>query len=436
MSKSIGREEQATQERSEKMHKKAIEVSEKVKFRVISIYAVFVLISAFIFNSPYEIMTGMMHIIVAPSILITDYMAVGNIGAALFNSGILMLLAIFITKKCKVNMNGPIIAAIFTIGGFALFGKNLYNVWGIFLGVYLFSVVQKEKFSKFILIAFFGTALGPLISQVTFDLGFTIINGLILGNIIGVIAGFILPPLANHFIKFHQGFNLYNMGFTAGMVGTVFMALFRAFDLQTAPTLILLEGYNRVLGMYLFLIFTSMIIVGLMFNNRSFSGYRRLLKYSGRLVADYVNLSGFGLSFINMGLLGMVTTLYVLLVNGQLNGPIIGGIFTVVGFGAFGKHIRNITPILLGVYLASLFKIWDTNAIGPLLAALFGTTLAPIAGEFGAISGIVAGFLHMAMVMNVGYLHGGMNLYNNGFAGGMVAAVLLPIIDSFKKEEE
>ena len=35
----------------------------------------------------------------------------------------------------------------------------------------------------------------------------------------------------------------------------------------------------------------------------------------------------------------------------------------------------------------------------------------------------------MTVVMNVGYLHGGMNLYNNGFSGGFVAGILIPIFD-------
>jgi hypothetical protein len=35
--------------------------------------------------------------------------------------------------------------------------------------------------------------------------------------------------------------------------------------------------------------------------------------------------------------------------------------------------------------------------------------------------------------MNVGYLHGGVNLYNNGFAGGIVASIFVPVIDAFKK---
>ncbi len=37
--------------------------------------------------------------------------------------------------------------------------------------------------------------------------------------------------------------------------------------------------------------------------------------------------------------------------------------------------------------------------------------------------------------MNVGMLHGGMNLYNNGFSGGFVAALLVPIFDSLNRKK-
>ena len=59
---------------------------------------------------------------------------------------------------------------------------------------------------------------------------------------------------------------------------------------------------------------------------------------------------------------------------------------------------------------------------------MFGTTLAPIAGRFGWHWGIVAGFLHSSAARSVGSVHGGLNLYNNGFAAGIVAAVLAAVI--------
>lgn len=55
-----------------------------------------------------------------------------------------------------------------------------------------------------------------------------------------------------------------------------------------------------------------------------------------------------------MGLLGLISTIYILVIGGEISGSVVGGIFTIVGFGAFGKHLMNITPLLIGVYLASL----------------------------------------------------------------------------------
>ena len=33
----------------------------------------------------------------------------------------------------------------------------------------------------------------------------------------------------------------------------------------------------------------------------------------------------------------------------------------------------------------------------------------------------------MAMVLNIGVVHGGVNLYNNGFSGGFVAGILVSV---------
>lgn len=406
------------------------------KYIIVLFYAIFILISAFYFNSTMEIMSGIRRIVISPSILVSDYIAIGNIGSTLVNCGLVMIASITIAKISNVEMNGAVVAAIFTAGAFSFFGKNIYNIWAIFLGVYLYSVVRKERFGKYIIVAFFGTALGPLVSQISFGLNLPIINGIVLGNIAGIIAGFIMPPLATHFTKFHKGFNLYNMGFTAGIVGTLFMSIIRAYGKDNEALSIISEGNNIVFSIYLTIIFISMILLGYILNNKSFTGYGELLKRSGRANTDFIELQGLGLTMINMGLVGFLAIAYVILVRGKLNGPTVGGILTIVAFAALGKHIRNIFPIFLGVFLASTTQVWDVNATGSLLAALFGTTLAPIAGQYGWKVGILAGFMHMTLVMNTGYLHGGMNLYNNGFAGGIVAASLVPIINGIMKRDE
>ena len=182
--------------------------------------------------------------------------------------------------------------------------------------------------------------------------------------------------------------------------------------------------------------FASMLALGWWLNGKSFKGYFDIFLYSGRAVTDFVTLEGFGPTLINMGLLGYMSMAYILFVKGDFNGPTIGGILTVVGFGAFGKHPKNVWPIFAGVWLGSVTKIWGANDPAIQLAALFGTTLAPIAGEFGPFIGIIAGFVHSSVVLNVGVLQGGMNLYNNGFAGGIVAAVMIPLIEAFGRRKE
>lgn len=413
-------------------HTDHIIVKENTKYIVILAYSVFILLSSLAFNSPSEILVGLQKIILSPSILLTDYIAISNIGATLFNSGLLMLLVILVARCSKINMNGPVIAIVFTIGGFALFGKNIYNICSIILGVYIYSLIKKEHFGKFILFAFFGTSLGPLVSQITFGFGLVPIIGIILGNLAGILAGLTIPLLAGHFIKFHEGFSLYNVGFTCGIIASFYMAIFRSLGLENDAVQIVTQGNNYIFGIYFGFIFCSMILVGFILNKRSFKGYKNLITQSGILVTDFVTINGYGLTLINMGFSGIIGISYVLIVKGELNGPVIGAIFTIVGFSALGKHIKNIIPIILGIFIATLFLKYETSSANILMATLLGTTLAPIAGHFGWKAGMIAGFFHLAMVMNVGYLHGGMSLYNNGFAGGIVAATLVPIFTFIK----
>ncbi|EIA26967.1 hypothetical protein SFB4_210G1, partial [Candidatus Arthromitus sp. SFB-4] len=43
------------------------------------------------------------------------------------------------------------------------------------------------------------------------------------------------------------------------------------------------------------------------------------------------------------------------------------------------------------------------------------------------------GCLHLILMKYIGHLSGGINLYNNGFIAGILAIILIPIIDGFKK---
>lgn len=393
-------------------------------------FAGMLFITGLLFNSPSEIIEGNIVILKASANLVTDYFKIANIGAAFVNASLMVLKSIIILMVKQVKLNGSHIAAIFTIAGFSLFGKNLYNSIPIITGVFMYAKLFRCKFEKCLLPALFGTGLGPLVSEITFNLGLPLYVGVFLGVLAGIFVGFVMTPLAEHVKDFHKGFNLYNIGFSAGLIGTFFIAIFRSFNIEIETGFLVYEGNNAPFIFFLGLLFLVVFIWGLALNKWSMRGYWSLINHSDVADRDYILLSGSGVTLINMSFLGIISTLYVLLVGGAINGPVLGGIFTVVGFGAYGKHPRNVIPIILGVFLAGYYSLHDVSSPIILLAALFGTTLAPISQAYGSLAGIIAGFIHVSLVVNISYMHAGMNLYNNGFSGGFIAAMLVPIFDA------
>ncbi|WP_346917484.1 DUF1576 domain-containing protein [Clostridium sp.] len=392
------------------------------------------IIVSFLFNSPDEIFIGLRNIILNPDILITDYMEIGGVGATFINCALLIIFYVTMLIFLNVKPSGTIISGIFTVSGFSLFGKNILNIWPIILGIWLYSRFQKEPFSNYIVTALFGTTLSPALIQLIGTNTIPTYLSVMIGIFISMVIGFLLPPLASACMRIHQGYSLYNVGLAAGLIGTVLMSLLRAFGIDFESRLIWSTG-NNVPFMILFsIIFLAMIILGFHYNGNSFKNITKLMRHSGRLLTDFYLIFGEGITLINMGILGLFSMFLVVLVNGDLNGPTLGGILTIVGFGAFGKHLKNIIPIMFGIILCTIFNIWEINSPSVILSLLFGTTLAPISGSFGWLWGVIAGVLHACLVMNITYLHGGMILYNNGFSGGLVCMFLLPLISAFRKE--
>lgn len=402
------------------------------KYIFVYLFGLYLVAISFILDNPKEIYYGIIDIILSSDNLITDYIKVSGLGATFFNSGILTILSTYLVQKTGAKLNGPLIAAIFTVSGFSFFGKNLFNSIPITFGVFLYSKFEKSEFLNYLLPALFGSALAPLVGEIAFGFNLPIIQGIIYAYIAGILVGLVLPPLSQAFLRFHQGFNLYNVGFTAGIVGMFATAVLKMFDMELVTVNIISSGNNKILSFIFYLSFVVMIIVGYILNGKSLKGYSELMDNTGQLMADFTSLYRFPITLLNMGVMGIIGTTYILIIGGDLTGPTIGGILTICGFAAFGKHPKNTIPILLGVHIASYFNIYDNLAASTLLAALFGTTLAPIAGRYGVIAGMFAGFCHAALVANIGYLHGGMNLYNNGFSGGFVAATLVPIFNSIE----
>lgn len=404
------------------------ECSDRFVLAVVAAYAAAFVAFGLIADGPSAVIQGLAEIVTTRDALLTDYFGLGGKGAACVNAGLLTLAACFVYDKAGAKMSGAAVACLFLVLGFGLFGKNLFNIWFIVLGVYLYSKFKGEPFAQHINTAFFGTALAPVFSEIAFSSALPFSVALPLAAVTATVIGFILAPAAAQLFKAHMGFSLYNMGFTAGIIGVLVVALFKSYGFVPDPVMIWTSGNNWLLGWSLAALFGSMAVTGFFLDRNIVARQLQIMRMSGQAPTDFVALVGFGPALVNMGLAGAVGMAYVLAVGGDLNGPVIGAILTIVGFAAYGKHPANIAPIMAGVFLGSLAKPWGVTDPSGLLAALFGTTLAPIAGRFGWHWGLVAGFLHSSAARSVGSVHGGLNLYNNGFAAGIVASVLAAVI--------
>lgn len=397
---------------------------------ILLFFPVSFLLTGLIMESPRKLGLDLIKIIVEKDILLTDYLEVGGIAGTFINAGLVSLFAIYLIYKSDKEIDGITIAAVYTIMGFSFIGKNILNVLPIYLGGYIYSRYNGSKMKDSIVALIFSTTLAPVVGEIIFGFGLNFKLSIPLGILMGVFIGFIVSPLGNHMLSFHKGYNLYNIGFTGGIIATVITSVFRNFGLAMETQYLISLNHTRFLSIYLVLHFIAFIAYGLV-KNKDLASFKKLLGHPGRK-ADFKGEFGIHNTLLNMGIMGIVALVYVFLSAGEISGPVVAGILTVVGFAASGKHIKNTLPVLLGVYLTASLNIMDISSPSVIMAGLFGTTLAPIAGEYGFLAGMVCGFLHIGVGSNILKGHGGLNLYNNGFSGGIVAAFMLPILETIR----
>ena len=393
------------------------------------LFSLGLILMAVLLDDPKNILPGLMIILSSQDVLITDYIALAGPGAAFVNAGLVTLLSLGLKWLTDEPHNGTDIVDIGLMAGFSLFGKNILNIWPIILGAFLFTKLKREPFSKFVSVALLATSLSPLVSFAGLS---TEWGSPVLGLLVGVAIGFVVVPLSIYTYRIQNGMNLYNMGFACGLLAMVIVPLFAAVNRSPEKANYWATGYNLPLGLMLAVLCAALILAGSLYGKKeAWKEYFHLVKrMSGRSPSDYLRMFGPGPTLINMGINGAISTALILLTGGDLNGPTVGCIFTVIGFSATGKHIRNILPIMAGVLLGSVVFHFSINDPAVQIAALLCTTLAPISGVFGWPFGILAGFLHSALVLEAGSVAEGVNLYNNGFSGGLLAIVLYPVISS------
>ena len=416
---------------------------EYLPFTLILCVNVAFLALAFAVDSPRGIFAGFLRIIQSRSILVTDYIAIGGMGAALLNVSVVGISTVFMLLRLGQKPTGANVMAVFLSIGFAFFGKNVFNMIPLTFGVWLFSKYVKSPFSDFYLSALLVATVSPTISEIAFLGMFSRFAEMFFGILLGFLVGFIFPAISAESVRLHSGFNLYNMGVAGGIVATILAVVLKSMGIDVIPADFWSSGNNFFLACLLYSIAAVMLIAGLFSGTggggigarmkNSLSAYGKIHSHHGRLVTDFYLMYG-GSIFINMAALCIFATTLVLVLGADLSGPVVAGILTMTGFGSLGKHLGNVVPIVAGAVLSAFVNTWDPSAGLNIVPILFSSGLAPLAGMFGWGWGVIAGFLHVNVANYIGDLNGGLNLYNNGFAAVFVVMFLLPVISIFHKE--
>lgn len=399
------------------------------------ILALIMIILAFIFNTPKEIFVGYKNILLSSSILTTDYIAIGTLGGALVNAASILILNLVILRLLNLRMSGLIYAALYMILGFSFFGKNILNSLPIYIGIYLYAFINKIPVKNLVISLLFSSGISPLVSYLIFGFNLAYYISIPLGIGAGIVAGLMVPAISSHTIKFHQGYNLFNVGFSLGIISLAFNGVLRAFNLRASEISILSNDHNLFLYLFVAILALILLIAGIILNPKSFKMIPDLYKRSGRLVSDYIRDYGVSIVMINQASLLTFEILICLIFKIELNGAIFGTILAVSGFAGAGLHLKNTSFVMLGAILMCLITKTNITSTSIIIGILFSAGVAPIAGRYGIVAGIIAGMLHIAILPLCRSFQGGYDLYNNGFCAGFVACILIAIIEAFKKED-
>ena len=392
------------------------------------------IVLALIFDAPDQMLINYYRINTSRSVLVTDYVALAGLGAALVNSAIsgIFYLILLVFNRCKPN--GKIIASLFVTMGFSLFGKNMFNTLPILAGVWLYARFRRHQFSDLLAQAMLAATIAPLVSEIAFLDECVSWTKIIAAYGVGVFVGFIFPVLAESVKKMHGGYCLYNSGIAGGFIATFFVGILRSVGIDVLPESFWDTSHTLLLAAFAYTVAAMLIAYGIATDKpvNAYNKFKQLLNEKDLDEHDY--LTKYGVTcYVNIGIMCIVSTSVVLLLGIPVNGPVLGGIFTVSGFSASGKHLRSVAPILLGSIAATYLNHLEVADPANALAILFSTGLAPVSGKHGWQWGIAVGFLHVSVAVFIGHLNGGLNLYNNGFAESFVAITVVPLILFFRE---
>ena len=370
-----------------------------------------------------------------------DYMEAGGVLGACLNAVLIAIAVLVMFKALKIKANGTSMGALFLMVGYGFFGKNLLNILPIFLGAYCYAkFVKKEPFANYACLACFGCALAPVVTEIIFSETIPLPIGarIPIGIVVGMLIGFTVCPLTSHTAAFHKSFNQYNGGLSAGLMSIIVFAVYKNVALKAAGAEFVSEslagdGCSMMLWIFAGL-YVIAIIAGIVFQKGSLKNFVQILKSSG-YQDDFLTKYGLGTTAINLGVTGLIFLIYMVCIGGKFNGQAVGAMLCLLCWTGKGTNPLHYLPIIAGYAVGSLISGTALSGTGLIVGICFASGMAPLAGHFGIIAGVVAGLFHFALVQNMAALHGGFDLYNGGFTAGLVSSVMVPIMEAFSRKK-
>ena len=433
---------------------------------ILAAFSAAFIVAAFAAPDRTDMIAGFVRINTAPSQFTRDYFKLGGLAGAFFNTGMVGLACCALLYLTGAKCTGLTVAAYWLNVGFATFGMTFLTLWPFFLGVWVYARIRRTPFKNVVHIAMFSTALAPFAGELLFRYpalearGFSAL-GLAGAILLGLVTGCVMPALCAHAPNFHKGYDLYNAGPAAGFLAFVIYALlYRSPGIEVPTNTDLGGGHRLFVNVFFLILFVLCLLIARLVDRESFAGYGALWKSSG-YQTDFTSRFGMGPTMVNMGLYGLFILAYYNVVQGiefsgghitltgaTFTGATMGAIMCMYAFCCHGAHPRNVFPIMIGYALASLLPLavcaagltqapnWTLTTQAMLVGLCFASGLAPVAGRFGFLAGVIAGALHATLVMSVPLLHGGFCLYNGGFTAGIVCFVLVPVLEHFGHQSE
>ena len=176
-----------------------------------------------------------------------------------------------------------------------------------------------------------------------------------------------------------------------------------------------------------------------------FTGLWNILSQPSKVSTNYFAVGGYAATFLNMGLVGLISLLLFVIFKGTANNVSTLAVILTVGFGSWGINILNIWPTVFGVMIYGLVK---KEKMGTLVnAMLFSTGIAPLITDLlirypnaevigfnwpglgvALLVGFVIGFFLPAGLAASPKIHKGFDLYSAALPVGMTAFFLQAIL--------